>query len=256
MDWISFTRSSVSSWLFFFFCRAVGGQWGTSFILGGSSGIYAITFLPYQESQHVSESTLRSSETFPNTKIKVIFFSPLPSHMISKALNLNFTHEKIKQRSLILIIPKAHHFKGMNEQMKGWEFEICFLNQMLNLKQPWYQPILPLIFPIPPFCILLFTLPLALCQLDGHCPGFPLFLPSSGLVLNFPADKHISKCICETSLVVQWLRICASKAGGPARFNSWTGNWDHINPVAQQKSKKKKILMYRSWVQLPQALNP
>ena len=46
--------------------------------------------------------------------------------------------------------------------------------------------------PIPPFCILLFTLPLALCQLDGHCPGFPLFLPSGGLVLKFPADKHIS----------------------------------------------------------------
>lgn len=74
-----------------------------SFLLGGSSVIYAIAFLPYQESQHVSESTLRSSST---TKIKVIFFSSSASHMISRALNLNFTHEKKKKKREI---PDTHY---------------------------------------------------------------------------------------------------------------------------------------------------
>lgn len=59
MDWISFTRSSVPNWLFW------GWGWGVSFLLGGSSGIYSITFLPYQKSQHGSESTLRSSWNLP-----------------------------------------------------------------------------------------------------------------------------------------------------------------------------------------------
>ena len=158
-----------------------------------------------------------------------------------------------KKKSLILIIHKAHHFKGVNEQMKGWEFEICFLNQTLTLKQPWYQTMLPLISPIPPFSILLFALPLALCQLKEHCPGFPLFLPSNGLVLKFPADKLTKLYLWDLSGSLVAKNLCFQGRG--PRFSSWSGNWDHICPVAQRKSKTK-FLKYLSWVQLPQALSP
>ena len=46
-----------------------------------------------------------------------------------------------------------------------------------------------------------------------------IFLQSNLVVFNI----FILKTQTGTSLVVQWLRFCASNAGGP-RFNSWLGN--------------------------------
>ena len=69
-------------------------------------------------------------------------------------------------------------------------------------------------------------------------------------MLAFPKMKHLginlTKYIQGTSLVVQWLRLCASIAGGMGLIPGWGTKILHATQCSQKQKKKNlnKIYIY------------